>query len=209
MERGKRFEERVGNLLESLRTKYPRQVKVAHQHPASLSSGRKVLIDFQVMVDFPHERQAYYFELQSRNRHSHELADKVEAIRRDTRLSTFSFVHEAPLSGAVANELAARNIVAYDWNALVRFIEGIELQLLNLESAAREAKGQPAHDARSKSRLIELVERLGASEEEKNVRHFMGSGLSDRKRGAMEEIAKEVARDPGGALRQARRFFGL
>ena len=172
MDRGEAFEAKVGRLFESLRVRYPTHVKVTPQFPTELASGRRTYIDVRVTVDYPHEEQSYYFELQSRDKYRHELADKIESIRRDTPLSTFSFVHESPISPAVAAELEARNIVAYDLNGLVRFVEGIELQLLQLVSADRTAEGLAAHDEASRDRLTELVERLASSGAVKKIRHF-------------------------------------
>lgn len=204
MNRGKKFEQKVGNLFEDLRRRYPEQVEVDPQFLVTLASGRQVLIDFRIAVDFAHERQAYYFELQSRERHSHELSDKVEAIRRDTRLSTFSFVHEAPLSATVASELKARNIITYDWSGLVRFTEGVELQLLQLASAKLTARGLAPQDLVSRNRLIELVKKLAESQSESRE---LRPPPSAPRNGLVDEIVKEVAKDPAEAIRLARRFL--
>ena len=136
MERGKKFEQKVETLFTKLESRYPNLVSMSPQFPVQLNSGRKVLIDFKLAIEFPHEFQNYYFELQSRNKHDHALSDKIEAIRRDTALSTFTFVHESELGETVAAELKSRNIIPKDWDALVTFTEGIELQLLQQTSAS-------------------------------------------------------------------------
>jgi hypothetical protein len=209
MERGKKFEAKVEKLLSGLQARYDTLVQVSPQFPVQLTSGRKVVIDFKLTVEFPHEVQSYYFELQSRNKHDHALSDKVEAIRRDTPLSTFTFVHETPLEESVITELVSRNIIPKDWPAMVRFVEGIELLLLQQTSADRIAKGRKAHDKSTESRLKELVSRLANSQTEKDHREFAGSEPTHEQKRLVEDIVEEVARNPDEAIREARRFFGI
>lgn len=206
MSRGKDFEEKVGKLFLNLQSQYPNEVGVFPQFEVTLNSGRKVQIDYKITIEFPHEIQSYYFELQSRNKHDHALSDKVEAIRRDTPLSTFSFVHESPLESSVSQELKARNILPKDWNGIVAFVEGIELQLLQQRSAARVVKGLDAHDDASENRLKELVARLGELQD-KPYREVASSEPDAAQQQVIEEIIEEVKRDPGAAIRQARRFL--
>lgn len=209
MERGKTFEQKVETLFTDLESRYPELVKVHPQFPVALKSGRKVFIDFKLAVEFPHEFQNYYFELQSRNKHDHALSDKVEAIRRDTALSTFSFVHESKLGETVAAELQSRNIISKDWDALVQFTEGVELQLLQQTSAQRIAEGREAHDTESESRLQYLVKRLAAVKGRKHTREMTGSKPTLEEQEIVEDIVKEALRNPDEAIRAARKFFGF
>jgi len=209
MERGKQFELKVEALFSDLESRYPKLVKVIPQFPVELKSGRKVLIDFKLAIEFPHEYQNYYFELQSRNKHDHALSDKVEAIRRDTALSTFSFVHEAELGKAVAAELKSRNIIPKDWMALQSFVEGIELQLLQQTSAQRIAKGREAHDAESESRLQYLVKRLAETKGNKPTREFCGGEPTTEEKQLVEDIVQEALKNPDAAIREARKLFGF
>lgn len=209
MERGKKFEQKVGSLFSDLEARYPQWVKVFPQFPVELKSGRKVFIDFKLAIEFPHEFQNYYFELQSRNIYDHALADKVEAIRRDTALTTFSFVHETELGESVAAELKSRNIIPKDWSSLKSFVEGIELQLLQQASAQRIAQGREAHDAESGSRLQHLVKKLAETQGKKHTREVRGGKPSSEEKEIVEDIVKEALRNPDEAIRQARKFFGF
>ena len=113
-DRGSQLERHVADRLFALRDKLGDKVTITPQHPVELASGRKAVIDFRLTVRFAHETQNYYVEVQSRAKHDHELVDKIEAIRRDTQLKTFRFVHDTPLEGAIARELESRGVISYD-----------------------------------------------------------------------------------------------
>lgn len=207
MGRGYAFENRVGEMLTGLRDRYPAAIEVERQFPMELRSGREVRIDFRLSVDFPHERQHYYLELQSREKADHALADKIESVRRDTPASTFSFVHEAPIQESVASELKSRNIVAYDLAGFARLIDGIEVQLLQSKVANQSLARQPRDNA-AENRLETLVSRLNDLQGKKKERHMLPKPMSSDERGLVDEIVDQVKKNPDAAIRAAKKHFG-
>jgi hypothetical protein len=203
MNRGSKFEQKVGSALKRLCTQYPKYLEVFPQFPVKLSSGRRADIDFKLLVRFAHENQSYYFELQSRNKHDHALTDKIEAVRRDTTLSTFSFVHESPLEASVAKELASRNVVIYDWKGFCNFLSGVELQVLQLRRAREESRGRVPS---GRSRLRVLVNQLVDNERTKQTREIRRPESNSREGELAKEILAEVARGSAGAIRQVQKF---
>ena len=160
-ERGSKLELIVGERLATLRAKLDNQVEIAPQHPVTLASGRKVIIDFRLQIRFSHETQNYYIEVQSRKKHDHELIDKIEAIRRDTPLKTFRFVHDTRLEDAIAKEFESRGVICYDLIGLDAFLKGIEVSLTAVNRLNEQVK---RGDRSVNSELRSLVQNIGDNE---------------------------------------------
>jgi hypothetical protein len=166
-DRGSRLERLVVDKLFELRAKLDDCVQVVPQHPVVLTSGRKSIIDFRLTIHFSHETQNYYIEVQSRRKHDHELIDKIEAVRRDTQLKTFRFVHDTELEESVANELQARGVICYDLPGFDTFLKGIEL---NLTAVARLQAQVERGDTSVDQELKELVKEIATAD--KDIAHM-------------------------------------
>jgi hypothetical protein len=201
---GKEFERAIGEKLADLRSRYEDLVALTSQYRVPMTSSRVAIIDFRLEVKFAHEQQNYYFELQSRKKHGHELADKIDAVRRDTALKTFSFLHELPVEESVLSELRARGVVVYDLPAFSRFIDGLDLQLGSVRQNTARAIGAGHDTPEERTRLEELARKLQGTEP--MVRHLGPSG-SSQKEEVVREIIETVIKNPDEALRFLKRFL--
>lgn len=195
-ERGSKLEQLVAERLAALRAKLDDQVVIAPQHPVVLASGRKAVIDFRLTIRFSHETQNYYVEVQSRKKHDHELMDKIEAVRRDTQLKTFRFVHDTPLEDSVAKELEARGVISYDLAGLDTFLGGIEVNLTAVARLQEQVnRGDPSVDEELKA----LVKDIASAD--KDIAHFDRS--PNPRRDQLVEKAIDLAKKHPEAVKRA------
>ncbi|MBL9001502.1 MAG: hypothetical protein JNK25_10245 [Phycisphaerae bacterium] len=126
-------------------------------------------------IRFSHETQNYYIEVQSRKKHDHELIDKIEAVRRDTQLKTFRFIHDTPLEDSVAKELDARGVISYDLAGLDTFLGCIEVNLTAVARLQEQVnRGDPSVDEELKA----LVKDIASAD--KDIAHMNPSPNSRR-----------------------------
>jgi hypothetical protein len=176
-DRGSALERVVAEHLEALHAKLGELVEIVPQHSVTLGSGRKAIVDFRLTVHFSHEIQNYYIEVQSRRKHDHDLIDKIEAVRRDTQLKTFRFVHDTPLEASVAKELKSRGVICYDLNGFDMFLKGLEL---NLSAVVRLQEQVDRGDSSVADRLKSLVTDIAAAD--KDIAHMLPVANSERDR---------------------------
>ena len=172
------------------------------QYPVTLASGRRALIDFRLTIHFSHETKNYYIEVQSRRKHDHELIDKIEAVRRDTELKTFRFIHDTPLEESVANELKSRGVICYDLEGLDKFLGGIEL---NLTAVARLQEQVDRGDKSVDAELRALVHEIASAE--KDIAHVRPAA-SPRRDKLIKDAVELASRNPGAAIRVLKDLFG-
>jgi hypothetical protein len=194
-ERGSKLEQHVAERLAALRAKLDDQVEIAPQHPVILASGRKAIIDFRLLIRFSHETQNYYIEVQSRKKHDHELMDKIEAVRRDTQLKTFRFIHDTPLEEAVAKEFQSRGVICYDLIGFDTFLKGIEVNLTAVNRLQQQVeRGDRSVDAELKS----LVEEIASAD--KDIAHALPAHNPRREQLVNEAI--DLAKNNPDAVRR-------
>lgn len=200
--RGSTLEQVIAGRMAELAAKFQREVEVAPQHRVLLTSGRKTIIDFRLQVEFAHEVQNYYIEVQSRDKHDHELMDKIEAVRRDTALKTFRFVHDTPIEQAVAKELRSRGVICYDLAGFDTFLKGIELNLAAVNRLQEQASGK---DGSVDTKLKALVDEI--ANVDKDIAHI-NRVPNPRKDRLVEDAIELAARNPDAVVRMIKGFFG-
>lgn len=130
-ERGKAFEDIVGDLLDCLQKQNPGDIettigaiKVKRQVKIELHDSETVKPDFELICRLDHMRDHYLIECQDRKKSSQEIVHKIRHIKSLSDKNNFLFVYKnkAFLTEAVRKALDNDGIIHYNLDQFVIFL---------------------------------------------------------------------------------------
>lgn len=132
-QKGKRFEDRVADLLEALCAQHPGSVRVTKQPRISLNDGQEVCPDFELQFRLPFEVGRYLLECQDRKRSKPDIAHKIRYVKALSKKNRFIFVHRSRLPETTRRALGADGVLVMDLNQLTTFLKqmGVTLSAIN------------------------------------------------------------------------------
>ena len=131
--KGRAFETKVGNLLLSLRSKYPTRVTVLEQPKLVLHDGQEVIPDFDLGFDVFFERGHYLIECQDRKRITPQILQKIKYIKALSPRNRFIFVYPRRLSESTRKALDADGVPHRSFEEFADFVRALDHVLLMLE----------------------------------------------------------------------------
>lgn len=93
--RGKRFEATIEKMLRELEAKYPGFVEINTQLSITLFTSEERRPDFELVYRLEQEHREL-IEVQSRNRSSSQIVDKIRSIKAHSSRNRFCFVFDDP-----------------------------------------------------------------------------------------------------------------
>lgn len=139
--KGRDFEREVHDILLNLATRFPDYVKVSSQRdfPAAVSL-RPHRADFEFEYRVGALTHRHLIECQNRNRSSHEIADKIYAVRGTSNRNRYILVYKDAdyLSRPVQKRLTDMGVLQFQFESFRRdFIEQLEADLALLSLGRR------------------------------------------------------------------------
>jgi hypothetical protein len=134
-QKGRRFEEQVGAVLEILLASHPNVVKVARQPRFLLNDGQEVTPDFDLQFELPFEVGHYLIECQDRKRSKADIAQKIRYIKILSPRNRFIFVYSSSLPEATRRALDADGVLVMSLEDFGAFLARIETTLTALRNA--------------------------------------------------------------------------
>lgn len=128
-QKGKRFEDRVGEVLEVLLSRHRDTVRVARQPRISLNDGQEVCPDFDLQFELPFEVGHYLIECQDRKRSKSDIAHKVRYLKALSRRNRFIFVYSSSLPDATHKALDADGVLVMSLDEFAAFLARVEATL--------------------------------------------------------------------------------
>lgn len=141
-QKGRRFEEQVGTLLETLRASHPDAVKVATQPRFTLHDGQEVTPDFHLQYELPHEVGHYLIECQDRKRSKSDIAQKIRYIKALSPRNRFIFVYASNLPEATSRALDADGVLVTSLDDFAAFLARLEVTLSAVKDAKEKASAR-------------------------------------------------------------------
>lgn len=173
------FEQEVEAALRYLERKFPDIVKVSSQ-PAFLEALRPHRADFELEYKLGGLTHQHLIECQNRNRSSHEIADKIYAVRGTSDRGRYIFVYKDSeyLSETVAKRLKEMGVLCFNFDDLKRvFLNQLEadiaiykvglafVDMLKTKPACATGLGIQLNDEKHKEMLIGLKKHFGIAEQ--------------------------------------------
>ena len=153
--RGQKFETCVRNLLEDLAAKFPKTVKVRKQ-PTHYEGLRQHRPDFELEYKLGGLQHGHLIECQDRDNQSHELGDKIVAVRGSTEFNRYIFIYRNPAFLKTHQEvrLKSMGVLIFDFNGFESFLRQLEasiaLQELGLQVLKKASEQSTQPTARKK-----------------------------------------------------------
>ncbi|MBN2487296.1 MAG: hypothetical protein JXB34_15075 [Bacteroidales bacterium] len=128
--KGYRFEEEIGQLLFSLKEKFPLEVEVIKQ-PIETGYSRQFRADFELIYTLGGLEHHHLIECQDRDKISQNIADKIISQRNETNRNRFIFVYNnsSVLSKALLKRFNKIGVLAYSFNEFTDFLKQLEADL--------------------------------------------------------------------------------
>jgi len=153
--KGKAFELRAKEILDSLKSDYPDFVRLRYQPELTLNDGQVVRPDFDFAYKLPHAWTYHLIECQNRKRSSPTIAQKIRYMKATSPRNKFIFLYARALPETTRKALESDGVMHMSFREFKAFIARIRV-LVKLLAAAEHANASP-EEARRECGLTDAV----------------------------------------------------
>lgn len=160
--KGYEFESEVEKILRHLEGKFPNRVKITAQ-PDFPGAARPHRADFELEYQIGGLAHRHLIECQHRERSSHEIADKIYAVRGICDRHRYIFIHKDKdyLSKRVQLRFMRMGVLCFDFAAFQGFITQLEADIALHEIGLEAVKDEGLKQKKRLTLRTEKEDRLG------------------------------------------------